>query len=76
MDVDTTTNGLAHELWAMAQEAGSIEDAVTPMMAELLEFAQSVRAAERERCAKLIETYPEWIGPNAAREIAYAIRKA
>ena len=33
-------------------------------------------AAERERCAKLVETYPEWLGQNAAREIAYAIRKA
>ena len=40
------------------------------------EYAAAAVAAERERCAKLIETYPEWLGPNAAREIAYAIRKA
>jgi hypothetical protein len=29
---------------------------------------------EREACAKLIETYPVWIGDNAKREIAAAIR--
>lgn len=29
---------------------------------------------ERERCAMLIESYPEWIGTNAKREIANAIR--
>lgn len=32
-------------------------------------------AAERERCALMIEAYPEWLGPQAKREIAAAIRK-
>lgn len=27
-----------------------------------------------EECAKLIEAYPHWLGPNAKREIASAIR--
>ena len=31
-------------------------------------------ANEREACAKLIEAYPVWIGDNAKREIAAAIR--
>ena len=31
-------------------------------------------AMEREACAKLIEAYPVWIGDNAKREIAAAIR--
>ena len=30
--------------------------------------------AEREACANLIEEYPEWVGINAKREIANAIR--
>jgi hypothetical protein len=29
---------------------------------------------EREACANLIEEYPEWVGINAKREIANAIR--
>jgi len=37
-------------------------------------FAALVRADEREACAKLIEAYPVWIGDNAKREIAAAIR--
>lgn len=32
-------------------------------------------ARERERCAQVIEHYPHWIGGNAKREIAAAIRK-
>ena len=51
MDLDTVVNGLAHELWAMAQGRAPIEDVVTPMMAELLAFADAVRGAEREACA-------------------------
>ena len=50
MDMDSIVNGLAHELWAMAQGAAPIDDVVTPMMAELLAFAGAVGAAERERC--------------------------
>lgn len=30
--------------------------------------------AEREACAKFIESYPEWIGANAKQEISAAIR--
>lgn len=33
-------------------------------------------AAERERIAKLIEGYPHWLGQQARREIAAAIRSA
>ena len=43
MDVDTTINGLAHELWAIAQGLAPIEDVVTPMMAELERFERSTR---------------------------------
>jgi hypothetical protein len=41
---------------------------------QLKRFAALVAAAEREACAKLIEAYPVWIGDNAKREIAAAIR--
>jgi hypothetical protein len=47
MDLDTVMNDLAHDLWTLAQGHASIEDVVTPMMAELLSFADAVRAAER-----------------------------
>ena len=50
MDMDTTINGLAHELWAIAQGRAPIEDVVTLMMAELQAFASAVRADECERC--------------------------
>lgn len=43
--------------------------------ADMLAFGRACMEVERERGATLIETYPEWLGPNAAREIAYAIRK-
>jgi hypothetical protein len=43
MDIDTTINGLAHELWAIAQGVAPIEDVVTPMMAELQRFERSKR---------------------------------
>lgn len=43
-----------------------------------MEFARAIYSAgmeeERNECAKLIEAYPEWIGGNAKREIALAIR--
>jgi hypothetical protein len=41
---------------------------------ELARFAELVRADEREACADLIEVYPEWLGDNAKRDIAAAIR--
>ena len=31
-------------------------------------------AAARERCAQIVEDYPMWIGNNAKREIAAAVR--
>ena len=37
-------------------------------------FAALVAAAQKEADAKLIEEYPYWIGTNAQREIAAAIR--
>ena len=37
-------------------------------------FANLVAAAQKEADAKLIEEYPYWIGTNAQREIAAAIR--
>ena len=43
-----------------------------------MEFARAIYTAgmedERSKCAELIEAYPEWIGDNAKREIAQAIR--
>ena len=57
MDMDTTINGLAHDLWASAQGRAAIEDVVTPMMAELHAFAAAVQAAERERCAAVCKAY-------------------
>jgi hypothetical protein len=36
-------NGLAHELWAIAQGVAPIEDVVTPMIAELERFERSTR---------------------------------
>jgi hypothetical protein len=41
---------------------------------ELLAFVDIAAKAEREACAKFIESYPEWIGANAKQEIAAAIR--
>ena len=58
MDLDTTINGIAHELWAMAQSC-SIEDAVTPMMAELLSFALTIRADEFEQLHIMREALTE-----------------
>lgn len=55
MDIDTTINGLTHELWALAQGRAPIDDVVTPMMVELYSFADTVRAAERERCAAICD---------------------
>jgi hypothetical protein len=57
----------------MAQEAGfTTAQDVWPQ--EFERFAARVRADEREACAKLIEAYPVWIGDNAKREIAAALR--
>ena len=55
MDMDTTVSGLAHEIWAMSQGPAAIDDAVTPIMAELVKFAESIVAVERERCARLCD---------------------
>tara|TARA_R110000868_G_scaffold90375_1_gene251010 strand:+ start:155 stop:469 length:315 start_codon:yes stop_codon:yes gene_type:complete len=62
MDLDTVVNGLAHELWAMAQGRAPAEDVVTPMMAEILSFADAVRGAERERCEQAVRDEPELPG--------------
>jgi N-methylhydantoinase A/oxoprolinase/acetone carboxylase beta subunit len=43
-------------------------------MDALTEFAKLVAAKERQACANLIEEYPEWVGINAKREIANAIK--
>jgi pyocin large subunit-like protein len=60
MDIDTTINGLAHELWAIAQGVAPIEDVVTPIMLELQQFADAVMAAERDRwIAKAGSAYTE-----------------
>ena len=42
MDLNTQINGLAHELWAIAQGKAPIDDVVTPMMAELEIFADAI----------------------------------
>ena len=57
----------------MAREAGGLPD---PMVfyAGYERFANLVAAAQKEADAKLIEAYPHWIGTNAQREIASAIR--
>ena len=83
MDLDTVVNGLAHELWAMAQGRAPIDDVVTPMMAELLSFAAAVRGAEREACAKVCdqieaEFVAQWRygqPSSKAKDCATAIRK-
>jgi hypothetical protein len=56
-DRDTIINGLAHELWAMAQGQAPIEDVVTPMMAELHVFAAvcvAENSAEIKRLTALL----------------------
>lgn len=63
----------------LAQEAGFVEyeldDGTTNAFDVRYErFANLVAAAQREADAKLIEEYPYWIGTNAQREIAAAIR--
>lgn len=41
---------------------------------QMREYALAAVAAERAACARLIERYPEWVGPKAKEEIAAAIR--
>jgi hypothetical protein len=49
---DDDINGLAHELWSLAQGVAPISDRIDLMIPELQKFSASVRAAERERCAR------------------------
>ena len=62
----------------MAREAGLhlyVNDLTEEPYALVVErFANLVAAAQKEADAKLIEEYPYWIGTNAQREIAAAIR--
>lgn len=61
--------------WMMAQGyATGHGDTVEDLLQELGTEIEAKIAAEREECAKLIEAYPVWIGDNAKREIAAAIR--
>jgi hypothetical protein len=80
MDMDTTINGLAHELWAMAQGVAPIEDVVVTMMTELHAFAAAAVATERERCAAVARRWGETHADgetvnarNAASKIARGI---
>lgn len=52
---DTEIDGLAHELWAMAQGPGTIEDAIEPMMVELHGFAFCIVAEEQAARAELMK---------------------
>lgn len=38
------------------------------------ECIQAVVLAERERCAKVVEEFPHWLGNQGRKEIAEAIR--
>ena len=73
MDIDTEINGLAHELWAIAQCQAAIEDVVTIMMAELHGFAKAVATAERESCVSICrevaERYPADIFPEDGQSL-------
>lgn len=64
------------DIMRMAREAGfNWPEIHTTTIEERLErFANLVAAAQKEADAKLIEEYPYWIGTNAQREIAAAIR--
>ena len=64
------------DIMRMAREAGfNWPEIHTTTIEERLErFANLVAAAQKEADAKLIEGYPYWIGANAQREIAAAIR--
>jgi hypothetical protein len=63
----------------LAREAG-LEISHTPPFfiraweEELKEFADLVRADERNACAQVVEEYPHWLGMTAKAEIANAIR--
>jgi len=69
MDMDTVVNGLAHELWAIAQGPTSINDAIQPMISVLLDFAADVAKSEREACANFCEQRYMTIGQLLAVEI-------
>jgi hypothetical protein len=57
-----------NELWKQSLYDGDIAKST------IAHFADLIRADEREACAKVIEEYPEWLGVNAKRDIAAAIR--
>jgi len=64
---------MTHEIIEMAREAGfKMENSAAMQAAKA--FYKLATAKEREACANLIEEYPEWVGINAKREIANAIR--
>jgi hypothetical protein len=66
-----TTIDMARESWLDTYGLGKDHNSFV----EALErFEALVRADEREACADLIEVYPEWLGDNAKRDIAAAIR--
>ena len=48
-DMETITTRLAHEIWAMSQGLWPISETVTQIIAALSEFADCVRATEREK---------------------------
>ena len=66
------------EVIALAREAQIFlhhEDEMDVVgMPEVLRFAALVASEERELCAQVIESYPQWIGRHAREEISAAIR--
>lgn len=62
------------EIIEMARKAGLYQDINVSFHQALRNFYNFAIVKEREACAKLIEEYPQWVGINAKREIAKAIR--
>jgi hypothetical protein len=65
------------DIMRMARESGieiAADSNVRGFFDCMERFANLVAAAQKEADAKLIEEYPYWIGTNAQREIAAAIR--
>ena len=62
-------------IYELAEQAGWPESLVSPViMAKLKEFADLVRADEREACAKVADKYSEGQERNYSENIADEIR--
>ena len=67
-----TTSDLSHELWAMAQGIGPIEEVVRPMEAEIDAFVGELRADRdslRDALAALVNSEDYWQAMEMARHV-------